>query len=216
MNGGTITNSNILTFAGTGGTERLYISGTTTLTGGGELKLVDGNSYINDFTGTSTLTNVNNLVHGGGHISVAVTNQSIIRADNGTLTLGATIDNTNGTVAVNNGATLDLGGTTLNGLVNVAAGGFIHNGTLSNAITPGTIAVDSSTLTVKNTITNQGLITFAAAGGTERLYISGATTLTGGGELKLVDGNSYINDFTGTSTLTNVNNLVHGGGGSSA
>jgi hypothetical protein len=38
-------------------------------TGGGELRLVDANSQISVFTGGSTLTNLDNLIHGGNVLS---------------------------------------------------------------------------------------------------------------------------------------------------
>ena len=71
--------------------------------------LVNANSYIYDYGGGS-LTNSGNLIHGGngGSINVPVTNQATIRADNGVLNIGSPVDNTGGTVAVNNGATLNM------------------------------------------------------------------------------------------------------------
>jgi hypothetical protein len=170
----------------------LGIIGTVTLQGGGELLLVDDNSHIDNIS-NGAITNVDNLIHGSGNISVPVTNQNIIRADGGPLSFSPSLDNSaaNARVEVENGATLSVGGS-LNGLLVVEPGGLV-DGTLSNATSPGTLTVSGSGgyILLTNTFTNQGKVTFAGLGQYDRLGIIGTVTLQGGGELLLIDGNSH-------------------------
>src|ERR1700686_2989666 len=118
VDSGTLNNRHILTFFGsTNSGESLSINGAVTLNGGGEVQLVNNQSQIRLQTLGSTLTNADNLIHGGnnGSISVPITNQSLIRADNGVLNISAPIDNSGGAIQIFTGATLALSSTITRG-----------------------------------------------------------------------------------------------------
>ena len=143
-------------------------------------------------------------------------NRNIVRADNGLLYIQAAIDNTaaGASVEVESGATLELGGTTLNGLQCDIGWNCPRRHSKQCHQSRHFTLPPFSPLTLENTFTNQELVTFAGTGlGQEILYVNGSVTLTGGGEIKLVDGNSLISTQVGGSTLTNLDNLIHGGNG---
>ena len=107
-----ITNQGKFTFSGSNiNDEILNITGAVTLSGSGEVQLVNSHSKINNFGGT--LTNVDNLIHGGngGSIGKQMINSGTVRADNGVLTVTQQIDNTSGSVQTFTGATLALSST---------------------------------------------------------------------------------------------------------
>ena len=94
---------------------------------------------------------------------------------------------------------------------------------LDTAVTVGNLAIDSgSSLTIANnqqlnvagTIFNAGVIRWPQPATTRSCQIQGNVTLTGGGTVKLLttgNGTAFINQ-DGTSTLTNVNNVIQGEG----
>ena len=95
--------------------------------------------------------------------------------------------------------------------------------TLDIVATVGNLFIDSgSTLTVSNnqqltlagTVFNAGVIQVSAAGNNTVLAIQGNVTLTGGGTVKLstTGGGTAIINQNGSSTLTNVNNVIQGEG----
>jgi hypothetical protein len=215
VNGGTINNQHTLSFDAAGSistTEDLYIVGTVTLNGAGEVQLVNANTRILD-GGTGLLINVDNLIHGGNNapINVPVTNQGTIRADNGVLYLNAPISNASGTVQIFSGATL-YPSTITGGILACQAGSLLNSGTLDGVTTTGTTTIGPGAIYLNN-VTNQGNITFDVAGAsttTEDIYIIGTVTLNGGGEVQLINANTRILDG-GTGLLINVDNLIHGG-----
>ena len=213
-----LNNTGTVTFANsTTSTQYLAIAGAVTLSGAGEVVLVNANSNIYD-PGGGSITNTGNVIHGGngGIINVPVTNQATIRADNGVLNVNAPITNTGGTVAINNGATLALNSTITGGTLSSQAGGLLLNGTLSGVTNTGTTTIGPSSYTIlQNSLNNTGTVTFAnSTSSTQYLAITGAVTLSGAGEVVLVNANSNIYD-TGGASLTNSSNLIHGGNGGS-
>jgi hypothetical protein len=94
---------------------------------------------------------------------------------------------------------LDLGGTILSGLLNVTLGGTVQKRHSEQCHqSRHAHAAPNLPLILENTFTNQGLVTFAGAGlGQEILFANARVTLTGGGELKLVDANSLISTQVG-------------------
>jgi hypothetical protein len=215
VSNGTISNQNVLTFSGsTTSAESLAIIGTVTLNGGGELQLVNDISQILAVSGTSALTNADNLLHGRGYVNVPIANQGIIRADNAVLRFDGPINNSGGTVQIFSGATLHLNSTLTGGIFFAQAGGLLQGGTFDGVTSTGTTTIaPATTLNLQNSFTNQGKLTFAGSTtSAESLAIKGTVTLNGGGELQLVNAQSVIAD-QGGSTLTNVDNLIHGGNG---
>jgi len=218
----TITNTDTITFANntiTTQDEALRIDGPVMLTGGGEMVFIDNDSVLDIQSGGSTLTNVDNVIRGvgGGHINAPINNQHIIRAEAGTLNIASDINNTGGTVEIKNNATLNLSsGSISGGEIDAEADGQLEDGTLSNVTTSGTLAIAPGVTILQNTITNTDTITFANNTITtqdETLRIDGPVTLDGGGELVFVDNDSMLSIQTAGSTLTNVDNIIRGGGG---
>ena len=157
----------------------------------------------------------------GGELDIngeAVTNTGTLAAINdGTLKLISNIvTNTDGTVSVESGSTLDLQNATIDGGTVTIAGMLESTGTsaVDNAditvANTGTISVTSGTLTIDPTtlhaITNHGLIK-AVTGGT--LKLTTATITNTGGTIS-VDGASklYLTDVSiNGGSLTNAGNL---------
>ena len=83
---------------------------------------------------------------------------------------------------------------------------------------PGpTLAANNSATILAGTISNSGVIQIAAAGNVTELQVSGGQNvlLTGGGTVTMSssgNGTPLINQTSGGSTLTNVNNLIQGQG----
>ena len=132
--------------------------------------------------------------------------------------LNGSIDNTGGgSVQIFSGATLGLNSNTtiIGGTLSAQAGSFISgsDGTLNGVTNTGTITIASGSIRLLNNTTNQGKITFSGSNIIgETLLFTGAVALNGGGEVQLVNSHSRLNDFSG-ATVTNVDNLIHGGNG---
>ena len=95
----------------------------------------------------------------------------------------------------------------------VSGDGIAHDFSIAGAATlsiaPNSIRMNAGTTN------NQGKITFSGSNVTnEILLFTGAVTLNGGGEVQLVNSRSRLNIFSG-ATVTNVDNLIHGGNGGS-
>ncbi|MCW5737750.1 MAG: hypothetical protein KIS73_26760 [Enhydrobacter sp.] len=268
-NAGLIQIGNNTTFQAAGavrnsGSIRLQSSGNTTtfeilaagasLRAGGTVELSDsGANRIIGATATATLTNVNNLIQGGGQLgggqmafvnqsegkvratsasglvlntgAQAVLNSGLLEATTGTLTIqGTTVDNSTGGDILANGGNVNLqsariiGGTldsTGAGALQAVDRGSVLDGTTSTVHVDGTVNVlNNQYLTIGGEIDNGASINLLSSGNDTRLVIDAAgATLSGGGTVDL--SNSSPNLIIGTSagaTLTNVNNLIRGGG----
>ncbi|MDH2402709.1 FecR domain-containing protein [Bradyrhizobium sp. SSUT18] len=184
-------------------------------------------------TTSASIANAGTLQAKGAELDVdhqAVTNTGTLAAINdGTLKLiGMTVTNTNGTVSVESGSTLDLQGATIDGGTVTIAGMLESTGTsaIDNAdiTNTGTISVTSGTLTIDpatvHAITNHGLI--QVSGG--ELDISGEDISNTAdikainyGTLKLANvtvSNSITGAITvdGTSKLYLTDVSINGGG----
>ncbi len=230
IQGGTLVNNNTITAVGFSSAygSALYFSGATNLTGSGEIALQSAS-----ITG-STVTS-NQLIHGSGLIRNSINSYGGIAADvsGQTLTIGTdgtstpTINNY-GSIRIINGGVLSLIGAAINGGTITANNGTVTtsfttiNGSTLNGSTGDLFTVSNSTfnqvtnnapvdvtglniqggtLVNNNTITARG---FSSAYGSA-LYFSGATNLTGSGEIALQSAS-----ITG-STVTS-NQLIHGSG----
>jgi uncharacterized repeat protein (TIGR01451 family) len=260
---GTINNTGAIQINATGNVTELQIRGgqNVILTGAGTVtmsKSGNGTPIINQTSGGSTLTNVNNTIQGQGEIGsngLALVNQATINANvpGGTLTLDpvtlinagtvqatnsgavsvitSTVNNQAGAIKVDgaasavqfvNGAVIQGGTlvTTNGGVLGTAASTTItldgsSHGALTNAGTY-TAANNSATI-LSGTINNGGVIQIAATGNITELQVSGGQNvlLTGGGTVTMSssgNGTPIIDQTSGGSTLTNVNNLIQGQG----
>jgi hypothetical protein len=219
IHGSTISNSGTTTFLGnginnSGGMDDvLEIRGAATISGGGELLLVE--PIESAVLGGGVLTNAaGHTIRGRGVIGVSLINQGAIRAENGRLTLTASVNNAGGTIASDDDGEFYLGTGVIisSGAIDATppmtiAGPVGAGGRLENLTTAGTIRVATTALGLAGTITNNGTLTFIANGmnnfgGFDDVYsVSGAATLAGTGELVLVEpGESGL---LGAGVLTN-------------
>lgn len=129
---------------------------------------------------------------------------------------------TGGTIFAGNGSSVSLqsadviGGflnTSGSGVITVNADGSTLDGSTSVLTNEGALTVaDNSSLTVKGTIDNTGVITLASTGDATDLTIAGgALALTGDGSVVMEDGGA-IDGFPGAATLTNDGNTISGQG----
>lgn len=220
--------------------QRISLTGTPSLTGGGTIRL---NGPDVGFNG-GTITNVDNTIRGSGLLSrLTLVNQSDLIAEGGTLEfLGASITNEGGSVRVASDGVLELIGpaTLSGGTVAVDSGGlatlqtyFAEGVTFAGAgtvelrrsslvdvtnethvrIVSGASGGDVSLGALGGTIENRGTITFEELSSTD-IRISSETTLTGGGTLTLAgSGNGFANQTGGDiATLNNINHTIRGQG----
>ena len=227
---GEISNSGTLTFEGDTSTtadETLLISGGVSLSGGGQVVLVDNDSVIGNaapFIGgtAGVLTNVDNTIRGQGTVGVQLTNESLVRAEGGTLTLGAATDNSAGNIEIAADGRLQNSVSITGGTITAEAGSKLASGlgVYQDVTFAGTASVETGQTIVAGEISNSGMLTFegdTSTGTDENLLISGATSLSGGGQVVLVDNDSVIGNaapFIGgeTGVLTNVDNTIRGTG----
>ena len=194
---------------------------TLTLSGDGELRLVDGT--ITGATGAETLVNDSNNITGYGLIE-----QLALLQNDGAGTIDANVANETLTIDTGNtvtnaglmeatlGGTLDLKDALTND-GQVTAGGDGSEVVLEGAVTnnaDGTMTVDSDgTFDVKtDSISNADTTDGIEVDGTFKVDVGADNTLTlsGDGELRLVDGT--ITGATGAETLVNDSNNITGYG----
>jgi len=187
------------------------------LTGAGDVVLTGTET---GFSGSGTLTNVDNTIRGFGQFQVDVINQSTIQAERGVLSLvdGISLNNSEGQVALAADGGLNLGTSLLEGgTLTATAGSFVRGGTLKNVTITGTLTeqVNSNT-DWEGTITNQGRVTMTADNSNNfgsvpdtRFTINASVTLDGGGVVELTGTETGL---TGSGTLTNVDNTIRGFG----
>ncbi len=163
-----------------------------------------------------TPTNTGTLqATGGGSLAL---NNSVVTNQGGTIT----VDGAASSVQFVNGATIQGGtlATTNGGLLGTAASTTITlDGSTHGALTNAGVFVgaNNSSTILLGTINNTGAIQISAAGNTTLLQVTGGQNvlLTGGGTLTMStsgNGTPIINQTSGGSTLTNVNNLIQGQG----
>jgi YVTN family beta-propeller protein len=195
-----------------------------TIEGSGQV----GNNGLVVTNGAAGIVNANNPSNGMLFNAAGAVNQGLIEAQaGGTLLIDVLINNfqanitadgANSQVQFENGARIEGG--TLN-LINGAA----FMGTISS-----TVVLDGSTqgpLTIKapytinngqdtqalGTINNTQSIIVNAGANLTALSIVGNAVLTGGGTVSLTNGNAFIRQDVGGSSLINVNNTIFGPAG---
>jgi hypothetical protein len=190
------------------------ISGAGTITA--EIFNNDKNGVINA-TGTNNLLVINNT---------DVINSGLIEATGAAgllLSGGSFIANKGGIIEAANGSAIDLGsfneiqGGTLKGNIDV----FSNDGAVLDGITAGTlsnqgaVAIENgASLLLQGVFNNTGLINLNGGATATDIIVGIATTLEGGGQVKLTDSSFNSLDVQGTlaTTLNNVNNTISGAG----
>ena len=170
------------------------------------------------------MTNVDNTIRGTGQIqSLTLNNQSTIRAEGGTLNLSSTINNSAGNIEIAADGSLQNSGSVTGGTITAETGSTLASGfgIYQDVTFAGTASVETGQAIVAGSINNNGTLTFEANGfsnANESLLISGATSLSGGGEVVLTETNdSVIGNAASviggeTGALTNVDNTIRGTG----
>ncbi|MEM6553016.1 MAG: PEP-CTERM sorting domain-containing protein [Planctomycetota bacterium] len=184
--------------------------------------------------GSANLINdTGHTIRGQGQLRTAVTNDGTIIAEEGTLLLFRT-DNTNGTIQAGSDTRVRMEGQVTGGTINLDSGAQLTSGTVlsvNSGIAGSNLTLDASNilrgnltdttvngviavrpgnlleLSLAGTITNNGTITFigdTSSTSKENLIILGETTLTGDGELILVDSDSRV-------TRTSIDGVVTDG-----
>ncbi len=187
--GGTITNSGTMTIGSTANATILQITGNTTLTGGGTV-ILQNNARL---TGTAgILTNVNNTIEGdtntGGNLGsgIGIVNQAsgVINANNNGKTLFVNATGVNGlvnqgTLEASNGGILDLDGS--------AGATFTNTGGTIEALTGSQVS-----------LTNDAPIT----GGTLTTVGTGSIhTVTAGSLTNVTNSGTFIGDNNSVTTI---------------
>ncbi len=236
-----IDNRQMITLDSIGSLTNLFHAGDAMLVGGGDI-VMKSSARVVPTGGVATLTNVDNLIRGGGNIGYNqgnFINQNTVRADGASLTLdpsgfctneslfesvnggvliitGPGFDNTNGMIIADTGTVNLNSATVTGGLIAASAGGTVQqtNSTLSNLTLDADVEiVNGRTLTFEGAFEHTGIITVATIGSLTRLRCLGDVTLTGGGTIDLSAGSSAVLDSaSGIATLTNVDHTIFGQG----
>lgn len=214
--GSNIHNSGTLTFVGNGlqdngfgYDDRYSIVNSASLTGGGEVLMVEeGESLVG---GGGSLTNVDNTIRGEGLINVVnLINQATVRAEGGRLLINnVTMNNAGGLLEIAADGILSLTGSIVtSGVLAGATGGQLQNGTLENVTITGVLKESFGLTTLAGTIINNGTLTFVGNGVNDtgftyddRYSVSASSTLTGPGRLQLVELNESA--LVGGGVLSN-------------
>ena len=206
----------------------------------GDLRSGNAGSFLNQTTGVfndSASGNINNAFNGSIStfanngvynktaagttlIALPFTNAGSINVSAGTLEFGSTFTQTAGTLAVNNGGTLQFD---QSGGLNLAAGALIGNGnvagsvTSSGVISPSSASFNSSAtpgqlnLTGNLSLTSVSALLFELGGATQGfgydfLNVSGTASL-GGAQLNVGFANGFTATTAGTFTLLTSSSL---------
>lgn len=229
----TMTNNATIQLSSIGSNTDLRVDTDVNLTGGGTVAMGDsGTNRIRSDTGTLRLTNVNNTIRGSGQIgtdSMALTNQSVIQADQGTpLTIDPSADGVinTGTLRATNNATLTLNGgnffntggtieaqtgSTVNVTFSLIEGGTLTSSgtgaivgtqcTLKDLTSTGKVRVNNSTLIALNgaSFNNLGTLDIESIGSNTDLRIDADLNLIGTGSINM-SNNSSNRIYSNTAT----------------
>jgi hypothetical protein len=190
--------------------------------GNGGLALDNTSSGVIDANASGTGIATELTLNGSG----GITNTGLLEATNGnTLSIQTSVANANGNItASGTNSVVSLNDATISGgTLNSSGGGVISasNSTILNGVTissGSTVSAPANNTTyISGTTTNAGTILINAGGGSNgTLTLNSNTTLTGGGNVTLAEasggGTDYIEQGTGSLTLTNTNNTIQGSG----
>ena len=120
------------------------------------------------------------------------------------------------TVSANSTATVNSLQTAANATLVITSSNFTASNGSGAGVNAGTIAVgDNGTFTVGGNFNNTGAVILTSYN-PAHMIIGAATSLTGGGQIQLADGNyaasNALYGATAATTLTNVNNTISGAG----
>jgi hypothetical protein len=232
ITGTSIVNNGSINIASSNG---LAIDGNTTAVLSGSGSVTIAGSHFTGRDGNPTLIN-QQPVQGQGTFGLGLnlTNQSVVKAIGGTLSVQPTSAINTGTMQASSGSTLaftngtataynNTGGTIkaftggivqlydgiyTGGTLTTAGTGVIqayNSAVLNNLTNSGTLQVNYASL--ENTITNTGTISVLPSG---TLFMTGQVTLSGSGVL-LMSGSGSLHQAGGSDSLTN-NQRIHGSG----
>jgi hypothetical protein len=232
---GNITNNGNIEINSAGNVTALGIYGSTTLSGMGTIRMGNNaNNQIRQLAGsTPILTNdTNHTIAGSGQLgagSLAIINKGLINADQTTAMMvnpGSSGMTNLGIMQASNGGTMQLGyGTFTNtGHVIQALDGSTVQLLSNSTVVDGTFStMGSGVFQVPNyqvaylsgTIANNATLEINSTGNTTALGISGSTTLSGAGTIRMGDNASnQIRQVEGSNpTLTNDTNHTIAGSG---
>ncbi len=171
------------------------------------------NANIN---GAALLVNASGLVNQN---LIEATNGGILQVDVPVINANANITaaGTGSQVQFQNGARIEGG--TLNELSGATFFGSTQSTVILDGSTQGPLTNAAAFIVNNNldtqilgTFNNTGSITVNAAANGTALSVVGAVTLTGGGTVTLTNGNAWLREDIGGSSLTNVNNKIVGAG----
>ncbi len=178
--------------------------------------------------GTIDANGTHSLIVNSG--SRGVINQSLMEATNGgELDLTGNVNNTGGTIASNGGVVSIDGATIAGGLLTQSLGLFLAGGLSGLDGSASALTIDTGLLlsegangflTLKGAIVNRGTIQIqATAANLALVSVDQSATLSGGGELRLIDpiaapgvGHAGLSAASGAFTLDNLDNLIDGTG----
>ncbi len=213
----TVVNEGTITFLSDPSSDAtLRLGADVSLTGGGEVILVDEKSLIDG----GTFTNGDNTIRGTGKIVTGFVNQGTIRVEGGQLEIEESIDNTGGVIELApDGTLVGLTSRISGGTITGESGGALAElDELSGVILQGAItygAGETTETTIGGTITNDGSLTFAQDGSDDvngpdqrfHLPTGESATIAGTGEMIFSSAETGLSgsrsNFGGSGPLTN-------------
>ncbi len=218
--GGVITLSNDAFNLITGGSGAILTNVDNLISGAGK---ITGLGLINEAAGAIVADQGLPFVVSGLGTTI---NAGLLEATHGgTLKLGGNIDNLGGQILAEGGRVILSGVTITDGtLASSVFGAFVIQN-IGNGLTGGglngvnldgvIVLYENANLTISGAINNFGklLIQTGRGASTTELLVSGAgAILSGGGQIFLAGASSLITGVTSAATLTNLDNLITGGG----
>jgi hypothetical protein len=208
---GTINNTGSITVDSTGAGTWMNIVGSVNLTGGGTVTLTNTNALIRRPSGTSVLTNVNNVISGQGDIgnnNLIFVNEpgGVVNANvaTGTLSIDAASTTNRALLEATNGGILQIIDTVENGGANITAGA----GSTVNL--PNPAVIEGGTITVANGATFEGSNSTATLDGASQgpLTIVGTFTILNNAQTNfrgtIVNTGTIVVNSTGAGTWMNI------------
>jgi hypothetical protein len=265
LQGSIVNHGTFLLNAGSGSNTYMGLLSNTTLSGGGTVTLNSGDNngqaYIYQTSGGTTLTNADNTIQGYGSIGNSggltvvnqaagtidanvsgqtlllngvggVTNHGTLEATNGGILSisGITVNNAGASITADAGSVLIRSATIVGGTLAGLNGGTFGQGNSSSVtldgLTAGALTLSSgsswttglgSTTYLQGSIVNHGAFLLdAGSGSSTYVGLLNNTTLSGGGTVTLNSGDNngqaYIYQTSGGTTLTNADNTIQGYG----
>ncbi|HEV2363575.1 MAG TPA: hypothetical protein VGS12_05175 [Caulobacteraceae bacterium] len=181
--------------------------------------------------GSANLTVINDakgIIKANGALALVLTGAGITNAgaikdaiNSAMIVSSTTVANAGGLLKAKDGAVLTLQGATIeggtlstvgSGVIETSSNGASLDGSASAVANAGTFLVpDNTSLALKGTIANSGVLELAANLGSAAVSVSNVT-LTGAGTVAMSDSSGNAISSASASTLTNVNDTISGSG----